>query len=185
MFCLNQQPSYVFTFPPLIYRNMTKIKYKKKKTGSVDAEDLAALDLDNNEPVERGTWSGKLEFLLSCLGYAVGLGNVWRFPYLCFKNGGGSFLIPYFIMLIVIGIPAFLMELHIGQYSAMGPTTVYSNLSPLFKGMGFANIFAQCFICVYYNIIIAWTIYYLFASFTTDLPWQHCSNDYNDQCKLF
>ena len=170
-----------------LYFRMTKIKYEKnKKTESIDAEDIAAVEgiMENDpEPEERGTWSGKLEFLLSCLGYAVGLGNVWRFPYLCFKNGGGSFLVPYFIMLLVIGIPAFLMELHMGQYSAMGPTTVYSNLSPLFKGLGFANIFSQCFIGVYYNIIIAWTIHYLFASFTTDLPWQHCSNDYNDECE--
>jgi len=163
---------------------MTVIKYEKKKPGSVDAEDSASLHhvkLNEPDPVERGSWSGKMEFLLSCLGYAVGLGNVWRFPYLCFKNGGGSFLIPYFLMLVVIGIPAFLMELHIGQYSAMGPTTVYSSISPLFKGLGFANIFAQCFIGVYYNIIIAWTIYYLCASFTADLPWQHCTNQYNDQ----
>jgi len=159
---------------------MTIIKYEMKKPEDVKINESEMVKLED-EKVERGTWSGKMEFLLSCLGYAVGLGNVWRFPYLCFKNGGGSFLIPYFIMLAVIGIPAFLMELQIGQYSAMGPVTVYSNISPLFKGLGFANIFSQCFIGVYYNIIIAWTIYYLFASFTADLPWQHCYNDYNDQ----
>jgi len=157
---------------------MTKIKYEKNKIEEIYAE----LEFENEKgAVERGTWDGNLEFLLSCLGYAVGLGNVWRFPYLCFKNGGGSFLVPYFLMLLVIGIPAFLMELHIGQYSAMGPSTVYAHLSPLFKGLGFANIFSQCFIGIYYNIIIAWTIHYLFSSFTADLPWQHCDNDYNDQ----
>ena len=64
----------------------------------------------------------------------IGLGNVWRFPYLCFKHGGGAFLIPYAIMLAFIGIPCFFMEITIGQYSAMGPVTIYSNLSPLFKG---------------------------------------------------
>ena len=117
----------------LLLLEMTVIKYEKKKSGSIDAEDTASLHcvkMNEPDPVERGSWSGKMEFLLSCLGYAVGLGNVWRFPYLCFKNGGGSFLIPYFLMLFVIGIPAFLMELHIGQYSAMGPTTVYSSISP-------------------------------------------------------
>jgi len=130
---------------------------------------------------ERGNWTGKLDFLLSCLGYAVGLGNVWRFPYLCFKYGGGAFLVPYFLMLLFIGFPCFLLELTIGQYSAMGPVTVYSNISPMFKGLGIANFVAQSFVGLYYNMIIAWTIYYLFASFTSHLPWQDCSNNFNDQ----
>jgi len=137
------------------------------------------LELEDAKP-ERGTWSGKLDFLLSALGYAVGLGNVWRFPYLCYKNGGGTFLIPYFLMLAIIGIPTFLLELLIGQYSAMGPAVVYKHISPVFKGLGFANIFAQSFVGLYYNMIIAWTIYYMFASFTSDLPWQYCDNEYND-----
>ena len=97
-------------------------------------ETLEIVEHEGDENPERGNWTGKLDFLLSCLGYAVGLGNVWRFPYLCFKHGGGAFLIPYTIMLLFIGIPCFLMELTLGQYSAMGPVTVYSNLSPLFKG---------------------------------------------------
>jgi len=137
------------------------------------------LEIEDGNP-DRGTWSGKLDFLLSALGYAVGLGNVWRFPYLCYKNGGGTFLIPYFLMLAIIGIPTFLLELLIGQYSAMGPAVVYKHISPVFKGLGFANIFAQSFVGLYYNMIIAWTIYYMFASFTSDLPWQYCNNEYND-----
>ena len=63
-----------------------------------------------------------------------GLGNVWRFPYLCFEHGGSAFLIPYCIMLFLIGIPMFFLEITIGQYSALGPVTIYSNLSPIFSG---------------------------------------------------
>lgn len=132
-----------------------------------------------DENPERGNWTGQLDFLLSCLGYAVGLGNVWRFPYLCYKHGGGAFLVPYVIMLLFIGIPCFFLELSIGQYAAMGPVTVYTNIAPLFKGMGFANFLASCFVGLYYNMIIAWTIYYMFASFTSQLPWAGCNHDFN------
>jgi solute carrier family 6 amino acid transporter-like protein 5/7/9/14 len=128
---------------------------------------------------ERGKWSGKLDFILSCLGYAVGLGNVWRFPYLCFKHGGAAFLIPYCVMLFAIGIPMFFLEISIGQYSALGPVDVYSHLSPLFSGLGFANVLCTTFLVVYYNIIVAYTIYYLFASFNPQLPWDGCDSEFN------
>lgn len=86
-------------------------------------------------------------------------------------------------MLLFIGIPCFFLEIAIGQYTAMGPVTIYKNLSPLFKGLGIANFGASCFVGLYYNMIIAWTIYYFFASFTSQLPWDGCGNDFNSECK--
>lgn len=118
----------------------------------------------------REQWGGKYEFLLSCIGYCVGLGNVWRFPYLCYRNGGGVFLIPYFIMLFFTGVPLFLMELSLGQYGAAGPITVWK-CCPLLKGIGIGMLCVSMLVCLYYNVIIAWTFYYLGSSFQSPLPW--------------
>ncbi|MCL4149645.1 UNVERIFIED_CONTAM: hypothetical protein GTU68_060317, partial [Idotea baltica] len=84
------------------------------------------------EEEDRGKWDSKAEFYLSCIGYAVGFGNVWRFPYLCYKNGGAVFLIPYTLMLLLAGFPLFFMELAIGQYSCLGPNILFGKMAPIF-----------------------------------------------------
>ena len=76
------------------------------------------------EEPKRDAWGNYCEFFLSSLGLAVGLGNVWRFPYVCYENGGGSFLIPYLIMLVFVGAPAFFMEQSLGQYGQVGANKV-------------------------------------------------------------
>ena len=74
----------------------------------------------------RGSWGNHLEFLLSSLGLAVGVGNVWRFPYIAYSNGGGSFLLPYVLILLFVGLPLLFQELAIGQYAKVGCNKVCS-----------------------------------------------------------
>ncbi|XP_068422596.1 sodium-dependent dopamine transporter-like [Clinocottus analis] len=83
---------------------------------------------------QRPTWSGRLDFILASVGYAVGLGNVWRFPYLCYSSGGGAFVIPYLIMVLLCGMPLLFMEFSIGQYTRLGPVHVFNKICPLLKG---------------------------------------------------
>ncbi|CAH1378553.1 hypothetical protein MTP99_002379 [Tenebrio molitor] len=134
----------------------------------------------------RETWGKKVDFLLSVIGFAVDLANVWRFPYLCYKNGGGAFLVPYCIMLIVGGIPLFYMELALGQFNRKGAITCWGRLCPLFKGIGYAVVLIAFYVDFYYNVIIAWALRFFFASFTSMLPWTSCDNPWNTpNCRPF
>ncbi|XP_055244573.1 sodium-dependent serotonin transporter isoform X1 [Gorilla gorilla gorilla] len=128
---------------------------------------------------ERETWGKKVDFLLSVIGYAVDLGNVWRFPYICYQNGGGAFLLPYTIMAIFGGIPLFYMELALGQYHRNGCISIWRKICPIFKGIGYAICIIAFYIASYYNTIMAWALYYLISSFTDQLPWTSCKNSWN------
>uniref|UniRef100_A0A8C1VFM9 Transporter n=1 Tax=Cyprinus carpio TaxID=7962 RepID=A0A8C1VFM9_CYPCA len=132
----------------------------------------------SGEDVVRETWGKKMDFLLSVIGFAVDLANVWRFPYLCYKNGGGAFLIPYVLFLFIAGMPLFYMELALGQYNREGAATVWK-ICPIFKGVGYTVIIIALYVGFYYNVIIAWSLYYLFASLTSELPWLNCDNPWN------
>lgn len=127
----------------------------------------------------RETWSKKMDFLLSVIGYAVDLGNVWRFPYICYQNGGGAFLLPYLLMAVFGGVPLFYMELALGQFHRSGCISIWKHICPIFKGIGFAICIIALYVAFYYNTIMAWALYYLLSSFRPTLPWSTCTNPWN------
>ncbi|XP_032303798.1 sodium-dependent serotonin transporter-like isoform X2 [Coturnix japonica] len=127
----------------------------------------------------RDKWSKKMDFLLSVVGFAVDLGNVWRFPYICYQNGGGAFLIPYTLMAVFGGVPLFYMELALGQFHRTGAIPIWKRICPIFKGIGFAICIIGLYVSFYYNTIIAWALYYFYSSFSSTLPWASCDNPWN------
>nr|XP_057909127.1 sodium- and chloride-dependent transporter XTRP3-like isoform X2 [Doryrhamphus excisus] len=127
----------------------------------------------------RPNWDNPMQFVMACVSYAIGLGNVWRFPYLCQMHGGGSFLIPYMLMLLVEGVPLFYMELAIGQKMRLGSVGAWHAINPYLGGVGLASVMASLYLCLYYNIINAWSFWYLFNSFQSVLPWSQCPANAN------
>ncbi|XP_075015100.1 sodium- and chloride-dependent GABA transporter 2 isoform X23 [Calonectris borealis] len=134
---------------------------------------------EDDQTLERGQWNNKLEYVLSVAGEIIGLGNVWRFPYLCYKNGGGAFFIPYLIFLFTCGIPVFFLETALGQYTSQGGVTAWRRICPLFEGIGYASQVIVVLLNFYYIIVLAWALFYLFSSFTIDLPWGSCDHEWN------
>nr|XP_061802878.1 sodium- and chloride-dependent creatine transporter 1-like [Nerophis lumbriciformis] len=133
---------------------------------------------------ERETWTRQMDFIMSCVGFAVGLGNVWRFPYLCYKNGGGVFLIPYLLVVFIGGIPVFFLEIALGQFMKQGGLAAW-NIAPLFQGLGLASMVIVFFCNTYYIMVLVWGLYFLYHSFTTTLPWATCGNSWNTpKCTL-
>ncbi|KAJ8394892.1 hypothetical protein AAFF_G00042470 [Aldrovandia affinis] len=133
---------------------------------------------DGGVVVERETWARQMDFIMSCVGFAVGLGNVWRFPYLCYKNGGGVFLIPYMLIVFIGGIPVFFLEIALGQFMKQGGVSAW-NIAPLFKGLGLASMVIVFFCNTYYIMILVWGLYFLLHSFSTPLPWATCGHPWN------
>uniref|UniRef100_A0A8C7W587 Transporter n=1 Tax=Oncorhynchus mykiss TaxID=8022 RepID=A0A8C7W587_ONCMY len=129
---------------------------------------------------ERPKWNNKAEYLLTCIGFAVGLGNVWRFPYLCQIYGGGAFLIPYLIALVFQGLPLLYLELAIGQRLRMGSIGVWNSISPYLGGVGVASMVVSFCVSLFYNTIVAWVLWYLFNSFQEPLPWSQCPLNHNN-----
>uniref|UniRef100_A0AC35F4A8 Transporter n=1 Tax=Panagrolaimus sp. PS1159 TaxID=55785 RepID=A0AC35F4A8_9BILA len=131
------------------------------------------------EIIDRGGhWRAPQDFIFSMIAYAVGLGNIWRFPYLCYKNGGGTFLIAYIACFAIIALPIFVLEVAIGQYLQTGALRIWK-VCPLFRGVGFGNIILSLMCASYFCVIVSWALFYLVSSFNLTFPWETCDNFWN------
>jgi len=119
---------------------------------------------------EREQWGTRLGFVMAAMGSAIGLGNIWRFPYMCYRHGGGAFLVPYFVALFVVGIPLMMLEFGLGHWARSGAPKALAKIHPRFSWIGWwAVTFVMFGIVVYYAVVIAWCLCYLVASF--NLAW--------------
>lgn len=126
----------------------------------------------------RAKWTSDIEFTLSCIAYSVGFGNIWKFPYTALDNGGGAFLVPYLIVLFVIGRPLYYLEMAMGQFSSRGCVKIY-DLAPAMRGIGVGQTVAMLVAISYYTPILAITLRYLLLSFSSELPWSKCDHSWS------
>jgi SNF family Na+-dependent transporter len=117
----------------------------------------------------RERWGGRLPFIMAAVGSAVGLGNVWRFPAVAYKNGGGAFLVPYFVALITAGIPLLIVEYALGQKFQGGAPKAMGSVNKHFRWVGWFALLVGSMISFYYVAIMAWAMDYTVAS--ADLKW--------------
>ena len=116
---------------------------------------------------QNSQWGTRAGFILAAVGSAVGLGNIWRFPYVAYENGGGAFFIPYLFALLTAGIPILIMEFTIGhKYRGSSPLSFFRLAGKKAEWIGWWGVIVAFVISTYYSVIIAWAIKYTGYAFT-------------------
>lgn len=123
-------------------------------------------------------WMCQMDFIMLCVGFVVGLGNVWCFFYFCYKNGGGVFFIFYVLIVLVGGIFIFFLEILLGQFMKVGSINVW-NICFLFKGLGYVFMVIVFYCNIYYIMVLVWGFYYLVKFFIIMLFWVICGYIWN------
>jgi len=120
----------------------------------------------NDEIGKREGWSSQWGFILAAIGSAVGLGNIWRFPYMAYANGGFAFLVPYLIALFVVGLPLLIVEFGLGHHMRGSAPLAFRKVEKKFGFLGWWSVtFVMFGIVVYYAVVIGWCVDYLFLAF--------------------
>uniref|UniRef100_A0ABI7ZM40 Transporter n=1 Tax=Felis catus TaxID=9685 RepID=A0ABI7ZM40_FELCA len=138
-------------------------------SGKLTAKEILATKTQNYFAETKRT-----EDILMQVAFSIGLGSIWRFPYLCQRNGGGSFILMYFLMLLSFGIPLLYMEMIMGHWLRVDNIRVWKQLVPWLGGIGYASILVCILMSLYNSVIITWSLSYLANSFDNSLPWNHC-----------
>ncbi|XP_053402870.1 sodium- and chloride-dependent glycine transporter 2-like [Mercenaria mercenaria] len=137
-------------------------------------------DSDISGMKKKSQFSGSCSFMVSLLGYSMGTSDFWRFPYLVFRNGGGAFLLPFALFMVLVGLPMLFFEVSVSQFSGNGPLSMWS-IAPFFKGIGYTLLVINLLNNVYYNILRAWILEYFVNTFQAELPWIGCNHQWNEQ----
>ncbi|OEU68923.1 MAG: transporter [Desulfovibrio sp. S3730MH75] len=125
---------------------------------------------------KRETWGSRSGFILAAVGSAIGLGNIWRFPYMVYENGGGAFLIPYFVAMLAAGIPFMILEFGLGHKFKGSAPKIFSSISKRWEWLGWWQVTVAFIIDTYYVVVIAWAMNYLLLAFTQG--WGGSPNDF-------
>ncbi|MDO4227084.1 sodium-dependent transporter [Neisseria sp.] len=118
---------------------------------------------DSNQS-KRETFSSRRAFMFAAIGSAVGLGNIWRFPYVTYDNGGGAFIVPYLIALLTAGIPLLFLDYAIGHRYRGSAPLAFRRINRALEPFGWWNVLANVIICIYYAVIIGWAASYTYYS---------------------
>ena len=114
---------------------------------------------------QRDQFGSKIGFIMAAIGSAIGLGNIWRYPYVVYDNGGGAFLLPYFIAIATAGIPILILEYYLGNSSRGSAPVAYRRLSERWEWLGWWQTAVSFLIGTYYMVIIGWVLAYFYFSF--------------------
>lgn len=118
------------------------------------------------EQSSRGTWSSRVGFVLAAAGSAIGLGNIWRYPYVTGQNGGAAFVLLYLLCVLVIALPVLIAELSLGRRTTLNPVGAIKKISSsrLWPGVGYLGVMTGVGILSFYLVVAGWTIGYLFKT---------------------
>src|SRR5690606_19377461 len=125
--------------------------------------------MDKSSASLNGTWASRWVFILAATGSAVGLGNIWKFPYIAGEHGGGAFVLMYLLIIALVGVPVMVAEVMMGRGGGMSPVNSMKKLAgeaevaSRWKGLGYLGALAGFLILTFYSVIAGWALYYIVA----------------------